>query len=152
MVAVGAVLSTASYAFSALAMHPKDDRGDQQRHVLEEQLNLSDEQRSLFEDMHGGTPARQDKRARIDKHEQLRHIAQQDAFDAEKAKQIAEDIGREASDTAFQRAQSLHMFYASLNDEQRAIFNAHHEKRQSLRHEKRKSVRHENTASEREHD
>jgi Spy/CpxP family protein refolding chaperone len=104
-------------------------------------LELNAEQQHLFDAMRD-SKSREDRRARVDMHKELRTLARQENFDEDNAVKLAEAIGSEASQKAYQHAAALHRFYQSLSIEQRKRFDEIHDARESKRQEKHQDKKH----------
>ncbi len=129
VISAGVLLSASAYVLTASAMHHGNEgmhnRGEHMVKVLE----LNEEQRGLFDAMRQAHHPKQDRKAQRDVYKELIAVAQQDSFDSEKAQRIVADIGREAGEKAYRHAEAYHVFYSSLNEEQRVKFTAMHESR-----------------------
>jgi Spy/CpxP family protein refolding chaperone len=130
---VGVFVGAYGLALNVSANHHQEaempERGDR----MAELLKLDSKQQALFNDMRNLHHPNQGmgKGKRMDQHQALIQLAQQENFDRAQAQAMADDIGSEASERALQHAEAYHSFYRSLSDEQRSMFNTLHEARRS---------------------
>ncbi|MEY3017216.1 MAG: motif family protein [Pseudomonadota bacterium] len=128
--AVGVLVGACGLALNVSANHHEGEDRPERGERMVELLKLDDQQRSLFNEMRSlHHPKGKDKR--MDEHQALIQLAQQERFDRASAQAMADKIGSEASHKALQHAEAYHAFYRSLSDEQRTTFDALHEVRRA---------------------
>lgn len=137
VLASAGVYASGSYAgeFAGRHCHAMGGKHEAKWSHIANKLDLTDEQKQLLDKNRQDSKAAMSERklAKRQMHEEMHALVTADSYDAQKVEQLADKMAADVKTAMLARSESMHQFYATLDDEQKEQLDKMHEKRRKFK-------------------